>query len=180
VSEALSKILELIVACWRALCCWDVLPAEEIGFIRRLGKYSRRMRPGWNWRWPLIETAEKAHGQEGIYILDPQSLRTRDGVFLVLRMSVTFRIVNARKYHLKAWGALNNLRDLVAGEVGEVVRSAQSEDVFNGVVTALALKNVRKQAARWGVRIVRLRSCDMCPATSVRRWNTNTSAAGED
>ncbi len=94
-TEAFSKILDLIVAFWAAIRCWEILPAEEIGFVRRFGKPARALKIGWNWRWPLIEGAESVNGQEGVYVLDPQSLRTSDGIEVVVRVSVTFRVVDA-------------------------------------------------------------------------------------
>lgn len=178
-TEALSKLIDFFVAWWAALRCWDILPAEEIGFIRRLGKPARDMRAGFNWRWPVIEKAETVNGQEGIYFLDPQSLRTTDGVGLVLRASVTFRVVSARRYHLEAWGATENLRDLVAGELGEVVRESTAADVYEGRATRRALARSRQQARKWGIQIVRIRCADMARSRSIRRWNTNTTAAGE-
>lgn len=178
-TEAFSKILDFLVAWWAALRFWDILPAEDIGFVRRLGRYARPLRPGLNLRWPVIEKAETVNGQEGIYFLDPQSLRTTDGLSLVLRASVTFRVVDARKYHLEAWGATENLRDLVAGELGEVVRESTSADVFEGRATKRALARARLQASKWGIQIVRIRCADMARSRSVRRWNTNTTAAGE-
>jgi regulator of protease activity HflC (stomatin/prohibitin superfamily) len=180
VTEAFSKILEFIVSWWTALRCWDVLPAEEIGFIRRFGGCARDMHPGINWRWPVIETAETVNGQEGVYTLDPQSLRTADDVCLVLRASVTFKVVCARKFHLEAWGALNNIRELVAGELGDVVREASAEDVYAGRATKAALRRSRKQAAKWGIEIVRIRCGDLAKSRSLRLWNTNTTAGGQE
>lgn len=178
-TEAFSKILEFIVAWWTALRFWDVLPAEEIGFIRRLGKPARDMHPGLNWRLPVIESAETVNGQEGVYMLDPQSLRTSDGVDMVVRCSVTFRVVDARKFHLEAWGALNNIRDLVAGEVGEAMRLSTAPQVHAGAAIAVALKSARAKARRWGLQVVRIRCVDSTKSRSIRLWNTNTTADGQ-
>ncbi len=178
-TEAFSKIIDFIVSWWTALRCWDILPAEELGFIRRMGKPARDMRPGLNWRWPVLETAETVNGQEGVYMLDPQSLRTTDGVDLVVRCSVTFRVKCARKFHLEAWGALNNIRDLVAGEVGESLRVSVAADVYAGKAIARALKSVRAKARRWGIEVVRIRCVDSTKSRSIRLWNTNTAADGQ-
>ncbi len=178
-TEAFSKILEFIVSWWTALRFWDVLPAEEIGFIRRIGKPVRNMTPGLNWRWPIIESAESVNGQEGVYMLDPQSLRTSDGVDMVIRCSVTFKVADARKFHLEAWGALNNIRDLVAGEVGEALRVSTTADVYEGRAIATALKSARTKARRWGMTVVRIRCVDAAKSRSIRLWNTNTTADGQ-
>lgn len=178
--EALSKIIDLIIAFWSALRFWEVLPAEEIGFIRRLGKPARSLRPGFNWKCPILEGAETANAQEGVYPLDPQSLRTKDNIEVVLRVSVTFKVIDARKFHLEAWGALNNIKDLVAGEVGEAVRQSTAADLWSGLAVKRALKNSREYAKAWGIKIVRLRCQDATKGRSIRLWNTNTNAGGQD
>lgn len=178
-SEAFSKILDFLAAWWRALIFWEILDVEERGFVRRLGKPARDLKPGLNLKWPLLEKACTINAQEGVYVLDPQSLRTRDGVDIVIRVSVTFRVVNARKFYLEAWGALENIRDLVAGEVGEAVRKSSAEDVYGAAALKLALTNARRRAADWGVAIVRLRCLDAAKGRSLRLWQTQTTATGE-
>lgn len=179
-TEAFSKILDLIVAFWAAIRCWEILPAEDIGFIRRFGRPVRDLHVGWNRKWPLIESADTVNAQEGVYVLDPQSLRTLDGVEVVVRVSVTFKVQDARKFHLEAWGALTNIRDLVAGEVGEAVRAASADALWSGAAVKTALKTSREYARAWGVKIVRLRCQDAAKGRSIRLWNTNTSATGQD
>jgi regulator of protease activity HflC (stomatin/prohibitin superfamily) len=179
VIEALSKIIDLIISFWAALRFWEILPAEEIGFVRRLGKPARSLRPGFNWKCPIIEGAETANAQEGVYVLDPQSLRTSDGLEVVVRVSVTFKVIDARKFHLEAWGALNNIRDLVAGEVGEAVRARSADELWQGTAVGAALKSSRKHANDWGIKIVRLRCQDAARGRSIRLWNTNTTADGQ-
>ncbi len=179
VTEAFSKILEFIVAWWHALRCWEILDAEESGFVRRFGQPVRDLSPGFNWKIPVLESTCCENAQEGVYVLDPQSLRTVDGVELVLRVSVTFRIADIRRYYLEAWGALGNIRDLVAGEVGEAVRNVPAADVFDGKALRLALKCARRYAKAWGIEIVRLRCIDCARGRSYRLWQTQTATGGQ-
>lgn len=178
-SEAFLKILEFIAAWWHALRFWEILDVEERGFIRRFGKPARDLKPGLNWKWPLIERACSENAQEGVYVLDSQSLRTFDGVDLVLRVSVTFKITDIRKYYLEAWGALNNIRDLVAGEIGEAVRQCDADSVYDGAALKLALKRSRAYAREWGISLVRLRCIDAARARSYRLWQTQTNTSGQ-
>lgn len=178
-TEALLKLIDLVIAWWHALTFWHVLPAEDIGFVRRFGKYARPLKPGLNLRWPIVESAETCCGQEGIYVLDPQSLRTADDVTLVLRASVTFKITDARRYHLEAWGALENIRDLVAGELGDVVRASDAADVYSGKAVAKALTRARTQARKWGIQLIRVRCADLSKSRSLRLWQTQTTAEGQ-
>lgn len=178
--DALMKLIELLQAWWHALTFWTILDQENVGFVRRLGKYRRKLKPGWNWRWPIIEKAETIPAGESVSMLDPQSLRTADAVELVIRASVTFKVVNAARFHLEAWGALGNIKDLVAGELGEAVRKAKAEDVYSGLALKRALASAREQATKWGIKIVRIRCSDLARTRSLRLWQTQTTAQGEE
>ncbi len=179
-TEAFLKLVDLVIAWWHALTCWTILQQEDVGFIRRFGKFARKLHPGFNWRWPLIEKAEAICGQDTVYTLDPQSLRTVDGVELVVRASVMFRVVDAKRFHLEAWGALGNIRELVAGEISAAVRAALVADVHSGVALKAALIGAREQATKWGIKIIRIRYPDLTKTRSLRLWQTQTTAAGED
>ena len=54
----IQQILSFLLQSWRFLVCWAVLDQEQLGFVRRLGRPNRKMKPGWNWKWPVIEQAE--------------------------------------------------------------------------------------------------------------------------
>ncbi len=178
-TEAFLKILEFLAAWWHALRFWEILDVEELGFVRRFGKPVRDLKPGLNLKWPVLESTCTENAQEGVYDLDPQSLRTADGIELVLRVSVTFKIDDIQAYYLEAWGALNNIRDLVAGEVGEAVSKSTAADVYDGKALKLAEKKSRAYAKGWGIAIVRLRRIDSARGRSLRLWQTQTQTGGQ-
>jgi regulator of protease activity HflC (stomatin/prohibitin superfamily) len=176
----IKQILDFLLQWWHALRFWDVLDQERVGFIRRLGRAHRDMTAGINWRWPLIESAVTFDGQEGTYVLDPQSLRTLDGVNLVLRLKVTCQIIDARAHQLNVYDALNNIQDVAAGECGEAVREASAADVYSGKVLKRIGARTRSQGKRWGMKVSEVQFLDCAPARSYRLWQSTFTAAGQE
>jgi regulator of protease activity HflC (stomatin/prohibitin superfamily) len=180
VTEALSKLADLIAAAWRLVVFWAILDQEHLGFIRRLGRPHRKMRKGWNWKWPWIEKPETEDGRAYAYILDPQSLQTGDGVALVLRLSVTCRIVNVRRYVMSVYDGRSNVQDVAAGELGDVVASSDAAQVLCGEVLPEVLRRVRRVARKWGMAVDSVKFVDAARTRSLRLWQSTFQSAGQD
>lgn len=175
-----AQILQFIAQFWRALIPWVVLNAEQVGFIRHLGIPRRQLKPGLTWKWPVIQTAEVEDGRAYPQILDPQSLRTLDGVQVVVRISVTCRVVDAQKYFLNVYDGRSNIQDAAGGELSDVVQSNTAEDVQSGAVLKPILKRVRAVAAKWGMRVDAVKFIDASESTSYRLWQSQLTSSGQE
>jgi regulator of protease activity HflC (stomatin/prohibitin superfamily) len=180
VIEALSKLVDLIVSAWQLCACWAILDQERLGFIRRLGRPHRKMQPGWNWKLPLLEQAVDDDARAYAYILDPQSLQTGDGKAVVLRLSVTCRVVNIQRYWMSVYDGRSNIQDVAAGELGDVVASSDIGEVLSGEVLPEVLRRVRKIAKRWGMRVDSVKFVDAAQTRSLRLWQSQFTSSGQD
>jgi regulator of protease activity HflC (stomatin/prohibitin superfamily) len=176
----IQQILSFLKETWRFFIFWAVLDQEQLGFIRRLGRPNRKMHPGWNWKWPVIEQAETEDGRAYAYILDPQSLQTGDGVALVLRLSVVVRVTNVRKYYLTVSDGRSNVQDVAAGELADVVAGSDADLVLCGEILPEVLRRVRRVARKWGIRVDSVKFVDAARTRSLRLWQSTFSSAGQD
>jgi regulator of protease activity HflC (stomatin/prohibitin superfamily) len=179
-TEALSKLADLIASAWRIFAFWAVLDQEFLGFIRRLGRPHRKMKKGWNWKWPVIESPVTEDGRAYAYILDPQSLQTGDGVALVLRLSVTVRVTNVRRYWMSVADGRSNVQDMAAGELGDVVAGSDAGEVLSGEVLPVVLARVQKLARRWGMSVDSVKFVDAARTRSLRLWQSTFASAAQE
>lgn len=176
----IKQFVDLCVEFWRHFAFWSVLNQEDIGFIRRLGRMHRKMRPGWNWRWPFIERAETVDARTSACICDPQSLRTADGVLLVLRLKVSYAVADARKYFLKVFEPGNNIQDVASGELAALVRNVTAEDLYTGKAVSHIAERVKAAGRRWGVRVFDVELVDCAPARTYRLVQTQITSQGSE
>jgi regulator of protease activity HflC (stomatin/prohibitin superfamily) len=191
VTEAISKLVDLIASAWRLFAFWAILDAEYSGFIRTLGRTGgakvlwclqpgRKMKPGWNWKCPVLESPVTEDARAYAYILDPQSLQTGDGVPLVLRLSVTVRVTNVKRYWMSVADGRSQVQDMAAGELGDVVASSDAAEVLSGEVLPTVLERVQKLARQWGMAVDSVKFVDAARTRSIRLWQSNFAAAGQD
>lgn len=176
----IQQILAFLLESWRFLICWAILDQEQLGFIRRTGRPHRKMNPGWNWKWPVFERAETEDGRAYAYILDPQSLQTGDGKAVVLRLSVTCRVTNVRRYVLSVYDGRSNVQDVAAGELGDVVAASDLGEVLSGEILPEVLRRVRAVARKWGMRVDSVKFVDAAQTRSLRLWQSTFTSAGQD
>lgn len=178
----IQQILSFLLDFWRLLAFWAIRDRSigQIGFIVRLGAPRRTMKPGWNWKWPVIEEAVLEDGRAYAYILDPQSLQTGDGKAVVLRLSVTCRITNVRRYVGSVYDGRSNVQDVAAGELGDIVAASDAGEVLSGEILPEVLKRVRAVAKKWGMVVDSVKFVDAAQTRSLRLWQSTFASAGQD
>lgn len=149
-----EKLFELMQAFWSYIIFWHVLGDDECGLIRRLGKYHRDMKPGWNWKLPLAEQPMSETAALGSSVLREQSLTTKDGKPVTLRGVVTWRVTDARKFILDCDSAQSVITDVGCGVIAELVPDFTAEEILSHADSIKQLrKTVRERGKKWGITI---------------------------
>lgn len=176
----LDKVIELVKAFWRWLTICVVIEQEQLAFIRRWGTHHRELQPGLRWKWPIAEVVELEDSRDYPYVLDPQSLVTKDNVDVVLKLGLTVRVIDPRKYYAGVYDGRANIQDIASGALGDYVREATYEEVRGKKVLQQVSRTVRVSANKWGMEVSDVRFIDCVKAPSFRLWNTQTASAGQD
>ncbi|MEC7955018.1 MAG: SPFH domain-containing protein, partial [Bacteroidota bacterium] len=75
-----------------------IIPERQSWVIQRLGKFNRIARPGFKLRIPIIESVASKENLK-IQQLDVDvETKTNDDVFVILKISVQYRIINNKVY----------------------------------------------------------------------------------
>lgn len=163
-----DKLLEVLISVIHWFQFWAVCGAEYSGVVTRFGHPVRDLKPGFNWKWPLIEAAAKADVRVWADVLPAQSLRTSDGVTLVVRLMVSHQVVDARAFLFKVYDSNNNFQDVAAGQLGAAVMSATASEVYDGTVLKKVRRKVVNAAKTWGLEIHNVQLTDCAEAPAVR------------
>lgn len=163
-----DKLIDFLLGWIQWFKFWTICHAEHAGFVRRFGQPKRDLKPGWNWVLPCIETSTMVDMRAYADVLPVQSLRTGDGVDLVVRLMVSHRVADPRTFVLEVYDANVNLQDIAAGCLGKVVQSADASAVLSGAILKKVEREVRKAAKAWGMEILRVQFVDCAPMTSIR------------
>lgn len=165
----LEKLFDLFVGIVGYLLPWVILEDDKIGLIRRLGCYKRNLKPGWNWKWPIIETILSETQALDSTVLREQSLTTKDGVQVTVRGVITYRVVDPKRYILDVDNPLTVINDAGCAVIGELIPELDAAEVLVGTEFLQKLtRRVRARAKRWGIEVDSVGLADRTRARTYR------------
>jgi regulator of protease activity HflC (stomatin/prohibitin superfamily) len=165
----LDRLIDFLLSILGLFRFWYIMPPEHAGFVRRFGIPVRDMRPGVHFLAPFgIETTSSVDLRLWADVLPAQSLRTTDGVEFVVRLMVSYRVEDPKKFFLKVFDATNNVQDIAAGTLGSALGRACAADVDSGKVLRKVRAALTTAAKHWGVSIERVQFADCTRASSYR------------
>jgi regulator of protease activity HflC (stomatin/prohibitin superfamily) len=176
----IAQLLQFLANFWRQLAFWAVLDSEQVGFIRRVGVPHREMTPGLNWKWPVLEGAEVEDARDYCVCTDPQSLICKDGVAVVVRLTATCNVFDARRYLLEVCDGRTNIQDLLVGELSWLVQRRSSDIVLSGKMMPDLERRAAKAARKWGIHVASVRVLDAARARSIRLWQSTLTSSGQE
>lgn len=174
-----DKLIDVLISVLHWFRPWAICGAEYRGVVTRFGHPVRDLRPGWNWMWPFIEGTNKADVRVWADVLPAQSLRTSDGVTMVLRLMVSHHVVDPRTFLFAVFDANNNVQDVAAGELGAAVMHSTAAEIYDGTVLRKVRRKVVTAAKAWGLEIHNVRFVDCVEAPAFRAFGIG-SGAGHD
>ena len=149
-----------------------IVPQQTMGVIERLGKFSRVLGPGLNFKIPIIE---KVAGKESIRIrqLDvPVETKTQDNVFVNLGVSIQFLAISEKIFD--AFYKLTDVNQQITSYVYDVVRAEVPKKTLDEVfeskdVIAQTIKaELSESMDDFGYSIVNSLITDIDPAPNVK------------
>ncbi len=175
----LDKLVEVVISVIHWFRFWAVCGAEYRGVMCRFGLPVRDLRPGWNWKWPAIEEARLADVRVWADVLPAQSLRTTDGVTMVVRLMVSHAVVDPRAFLFRVFDSNNNFQDVAAGQLGSAVMAATASQVYDGTVLRKVRRKVVTAAKAWGLEVLNVQFVDAVEAPAARIFGIGGPHAAE-
>lgn len=161
-----------------------IIPERSSWVIQRLGKFNRISTPGFKLKIPFIESVASKENLR-IQQLDVDvETKTLDDVFVNLKISVQYRIINDKVY--EAFYELEDPHGQIASYIFDEVRAEVPklglDDVFSKKDDiALAVRdNISSQMVKYGYKIVKTLITDINPDERVKDSMNKINAATRD
>ena len=158
-----------------------IIPERQSWVIQRLGKFNRIARPGFKLRIPILESVASKENLK-IQQLDVDvETKTNDDVFVILKISVQYRIINNKVY--EAFYELEDPHGQIASYIFDEVRAEVPklplDDVFakKDDIAIAVRDNISAQMEQYGYKIVKTLITDINPDELVKASMNKINAA---
>lgn len=149
------------------------------GIVLRLGKFHKKLKPGFNWKCILIDDINTCSIVFKAANLPEQSLRTKDNKDIIASFTLCREIVSPEKYLLGVYDE-DTVLNTVVSLIPKVINKFTYEEIS---VTATAKveseinKVISRKIKKWGIRLVHpgVSFTDFPNARSIRLFTQNVS-----
>ena len=164
----LQQIIDFLVNFYQAIFPFFVVDAYQNAVVLRLGKFNRKVTPGFHWKWPVIEDVITEIIATTTLNGDFQSLTTRDGKNIVVRSVTKYHVADVEIFTIKVTDALDALGDIILGETKKIIISRTWEECRSELLDNEITKSVRREAKKWGVDVDSVTITDLALMRSIR------------
>jgi regulator of protease activity HflC (stomatin/prohibitin superfamily) len=137
----------------------------------RFGEFVEVLDPGYHWK---VSFADEIHAHTVLwttYSTPAQSLTTKDGKDVVIKMIIKYRVVDIKTFLLEVWDAIDAISDMTQGIGFDIVKGKTWEELQNEDLKKEISKKARVEAKRWGIEIETVTLSDLAKISSIRLLN---------
>ena len=120
--------------------------------IHRLGRFHRKLGPGFHWKWPGFEKYLGTNVVVTTLNLGSQSLTTADGKGVVVSAIVKYHIADVERFLLHINDAVDAITDVTMAEIRTIITATDWASINNGTDDRIE-RGVREVVKKWGIAI---------------------------
>jgi regulator of protease activity HflC (stomatin/prohibitin superfamily) len=168
-----DKLIEFLISIWDQVLPFETIDHYNRGARLRFGKAVRCLEPGLHFKWPFINSTLLMMIKMKTIKLSEQSIRTNDGVSVVVKAIVKYEVEDVMRAALEVNDPVDAIADMTQGIIKRMVSGltwteCEKMDMENEVA-----KKARVEAKKWGLKIIEVNFSDFDQITSFRLLNSS-------
>lgn len=144
------------------------------GAFFRAGKFRCVKGPGLHWKIPLLDDVDLYAVVTTTLTLPAQSATTKDGLCVVAKAVVKYRIVDLGVFAVEVADQIDALSDTTCGIILSAIEQYTWEEGRQADMDAIVSKKARAEVKKWGVHVESVTFTDLSQMRSIRLFNESS------
>jgi regulator of protease activity HflC (stomatin/prohibitin superfamily) len=168
----LEKLIDFILETIEQIIPFKILKDYQEGVLFRFGRFRKVVKPGIQFKLPFFDDIEIHPVVYTTITLPPQSIVTNDGINVVIRGHIKYKIEDIKTFGVEVYDAIDALSDMTGGVIYEIIRTKTWEESYTSNLSSLITKQARIEAKKWGIYIEKVTITDYSKTPSLRLFNS--------
>ncbi len=166
-----DKLIDFVIQFLDRLMPVFIVKQYEGGAFFRAGKFKGVKGPGLHWKIPLVDDVDVYAVVTTTLTLPVQSATTKDGLCVVAKAVVKYKIVDLAVFAVEVADQIDALSDTTCGIILSAIEQHTWEDGRALDIDAIVTKKARAEVKKWGVHIEGVTFTDLSQMRSIRLFN---------
>jgi regulator of protease activity HflC (stomatin/prohibitin superfamily) len=133
-----------------------VIKEYEAGVLLRLGRYTKDLTPGINFKWPIIDAIHTVNKMIDTFHVAAVDITTLDGKQVSVEPIIKFEIVDSRKYLIEVNDAASNLHDITRGIIADYLTDCNWEEIKRKTTLTEIKNKLKSECDEMGVKVFKV------------------------
>ncbi len=175
----LDKLIEFLTGFIGEMKPYIIIEHYNRGVRLRLGKLSKVLEPGIHFKIPCIDTCIEITVKPTTMNLSMQTITTKDWKSVAVESVVKYEIKDVTAVLLEVFGPKHALADLTKGIIRNSITERDWKDCNGPELTKEIKEKAKREADKWGLRVLDVTLTSLAEVPSVRVINSNYTETSE-
>lgn len=166
-----EKLIDVLLNFLEQLMPVQIIKQYQKGILFRLGKHKKELKPGIHFKIPFLDDVDYYGIATTTLTLPVQSIVTKDGISVVVKGVVKYKIDNIVIFGIEVSDAIDALSDMSCGIIFDLITNKTYQETREMNMTKVITALVKNEAKKWGIAVNKVTFTDYSPMKSLRLFN---------
>ena len=166
-----DKLIEFLFEIIEKVLPVFVIKQYQQGVLLRGGKYKKDVYPGLHLKIPFLDDVDVYPVVTTTLDLPAQSIVTKDGIAVVIKTIVKYKVNNIKVFGIEVGDAIDALSDMTRGINFNTIHRRTWLETCEQDIEKIITKEAKKESKQWGIEVEKVTISDYSKMNSLRLFN---------
>ena len=148
-----------------------VIPQNYVGLIETLGKYSKTVKAGLVFIWPIFQRVRKVSLALQPLEISKYSIITKDNAEITTSLTLNYLVTDAYRYFYNNTDSVESMVQLIRGHLRDIIGRMELNEALGSTseINAQLSKAIGDLTDVYGIQVVRVNVDELLPSPEIQR-----------
>lgn len=148
-----------------------IVPQNYVGLVETLGKYSKTVKAGLVFVWPIFQRVRKVSLTLQPLEISKYSIITKDNAEITTSLTLNYLVTDAFRYFYNNTDSVESMVQLIRGHLRDIIGRMELNEALGSTseINAELSKAIGDLTDVYGIRVVRVNVDELLPSPEIQR-----------